>query len=292
MSTCPRCSRQMSDDYYACRECAREAVRDLQETARFLWVIDAKRARVSSRLWIGRGSVSAEKPLPYDSRVRPVLMPVTTSLVGWARVSSDEHFDHAPPPANVAILPLWLAEHTEWATTRPWANDAFEDYARCVASLRGLFDIPPEREAIGECGAELGETYCREVLAAEKGAAHHTCPKCGATHDVVERRDELIAQADELSFTTAEIVNLLRTNGADVTRRLLQATIRHFQIVPTGFRQVTDIRGRSRREDVYRLGAVRDGLAQFDNDVETRRSIKRQMRGGRDLGDATLSASG
>ena len=284
MTEC-RCSRIISDDAFVCRACAKEAHKDLTEVAYFLSHIDEKRARYTTNWRSGTIGRSPDKPLPYDPRVGRTLTPIRGTLTTWARLHADEHPDHAQPPTDLADIATWLAAYTEWDRGRDWSHEAFDHYQSAHADLKRLFDNPPDREAIGVCGAwvevEGIERQCPEVLAAEAGATSHSCPKCGAVHDVAERRSGLIDAAKNFGVTTAEAVKLLRTTERhNVDARLVRALIRHAPIPSTGRRTERDIKGRVRHVDTYPLGAIRDALDLYETDRETTREVRRLIRGG------------
>lgn len=293
MNACPRCDRQLSTDAFVCGQCAISARKDLIEVAWFIRRIDSKRARRGSRLFIGGGSSPAETPLPYDTRVGRTFGPIQNGLVGWARIHNDQHFDHPQIPRGLAGVAEWLADHAEWASRQQWAFEAFECYASSREALKDLFDSPPDREAIGTCNAVDEHEYpCAEILSAVKGEEQHTCPKCGTVHNVKERRDSLLAQASDLTVTVAEAVKLLRTSDRDVHPRLVRAAIRFVPINTSGDRLELDKHGKVHRVSIFRLGAIRDALALYDEGGDTRKGINRAMRGQRDSEAATLSVRG
>lgn len=281
MSEC-RCTRIMTDDAFVCRHCAREATTDLTETAYFLQHVDEKRARVTTNWNNGTIGRSPDKPLPYDTRVGETLTPIRNTLTTWARTHQEEHPDHDQPPTTLTGLAQWLSEHTEWAAGKPWAHDAFDQYQSARQSLEQLFDNPPDREAIGECSAWVDdETQCPEVLAAEKGATSHRCPKCGTVHDVLKRREVLLDAAADFTVTVNEAVKMLRTTDrTNVDPRLVRALIRHVPIWSKGTHTELDIKGRRRKVDVYPLGAIRDALDLYEDDRDVARNVRRIARGG------------
>lgn len=285
---CPACERPLPEDAFVCRECVAGARDQLRDIASFLAWADDKRARRGTTWRFGTIGRAPEKPLPFDPRVTEAVAPLTNWLIGWGRVIEEE--SGQVWPADVVALVLWLRERLPWIAGREWAHEFSEGVTKGHRRLVRIFDIPPDREAIGTCGAEHDGIVCTEILAAEKGATYHPCPRCGAQHVVEDRRNELIEQAADLTVTTAEAVRLLRVDGQDVSRRLIQAVIRHVPIYAVGAREERDIKGRVRRVDVYPLGKIRDALDLYGSDEETRRAVKRQMRGARDPGSATLSA--
>lgn len=281
MSECDRCSRIINNDAYVCRECAAEATKDLTEAADFLQHIDEKRARITTNWRSGTVGRSPDVPLPYDPRVGKALGPIRNILTTWARIHQDEHPDHSEPPTDLTLLATWLVDFTEWDAGQPWAHDAFDQYQSVHESLKRLFDIPPDREAIGTCGQELedGEP-CPEVLAAEKGALHHDCPRCAYRHDVKARREAMLDEADDFTVTVAEAVRMLRTTDRHhVSARLIRALVRYVPILDKGQRAERDITGRVQHANMYALGAIRDALDIYDSDKERQREINRVMNG-------------
>lgn len=287
-SPCPICGRPLPESAFICSECVRSAAAQLDDIADFLAWADDKRARRGSTWRFGTVGRTAEAPLPYDPRVTKTVSPLRTWLIGWGRILEEEA--GLEWPADDAELARWLGEHTGWIASHEAAADFAGSLRRHHAAMVRLFDNPPQREAIGQCGGDLEGGTCPEVLAAEAGAAYCDCPRCGTRHDVRERRSDLLEQAADLQVTIAEAVRLMRVDGRDVTPRLLWAIVRTVGIASVGQRLELDSKGRRRQVDVYRLGALQGGLEATEADPAHRRAVKRAMRGQRELGRATLDA--
>ena len=85
---CP-CGKPTPPSTFICPDCQHQAVADLREIADHLRHIDDKRAHRGSRSWVGGSTPSAEAPLPFDTRVRSVLLPARNALTTWARMVLD-----------------------------------------------------------------------------------------------------------------------------------------------------------------------------------------------------------
>lgn len=81
-----QCGRPIRAETFICPACLNALVIDLRDVSDHLRFVDDKRARRGSRVWIGRGTPSAETPLPFDTRVRKVLIPARNTLTTWARM--------------------------------------------------------------------------------------------------------------------------------------------------------------------------------------------------------------
>lgn len=289
--TCPRCGRPTRGDAFVCGECVRIAGSHLRDVAEFLSWADDKRARRGSTWRFGTIGRTAERPLPYDPRVTEAVDEVVNGLIGWARICEDS--GAGAWPADQVALAGWIADRLGLVASQPWAQEAVDAFAGCHARLVALFDIPPEREAIGQCNAGAdadGDGGCPEILSAEAGATFHDCPRCETRWDVRDRRAALLDAAGDFRVTIAEAVRLLRVDGRDVTPRLLWAVVRTVGIVPVDQRMELDSKGRRRRVDVYRLGALQGGVEAMEADPEQRRAVKRAMRGQREPGRVMLDA--
>lgn len=291
-ANCPRCDRQQAPDAFICKHCGDTIRAQLLNIAQLITGADEKRARVGSAWRHGTIGRSNERPLPYDPRVTDTIQPFTRWLAGWAKVIGEQR--SATPPTSDMSTILWVREFVQWATMQEWAEDLAVGVERAHRRITALFDIPPDREAIGACGAVLDDdgNTCKEILAAVKGDSTHTCPKCKTTHDVKERRDHLLERSKELSVTVAEAVSLLRTTGErEATPRLVRAVIRFVPIQSTGQRTEVDRNGRRRPPvDTYPLGAIRDGMDIYKNDPAARKRIKREATGKGDGNGVMLSA--
>lgn len=278
---CPRCSRVMKGDAFACTECANTARTDLHTIAEFLPWCDDKRARRRSRLFIGSHIANAEQGLPFDPRVTRTLDPIRNNLTTWARLVLDESEGPTEPGDDLTGITLWLAGNCDWiATKRPWAHEAFTSFEANALALTRLFDRPPDKIYVGSCRADSGEYECREALYADSGASYVACPRCGTQHDVYERRQQLAGAVDSYLGTAREISRLLRlTLGEYVNERMIRAYARHGLIQPRGTRREYDKHGRPHDATLWRIGAVREAAAVMERDPEVARDVRRLARG-------------
>jgi hypothetical protein len=150
VNECPRCGRAHGEDAYVCDTCTLEAHTDLTETATFLAWIDDKRARRSSRSWVGGAIISREQPLPFDPRVHHVLKPIRRHLRELANLTIKHHqCSDLPSPAQTTRMRLIEAQLAAWdkvadtlddpdvSTIRAFRTTAKDD----IAALRADPDL-------------------------------------------------------------------------------------------------------------------------------------------------------
>lgn len=278
--TCPECERPLAEDAFVCRHCIDEARRQILNVAFLMTHADDKRARRGTTWKFGTIGRSPVTPLPFDPRVTEVLAPFVNVLTTTARMIEDETGDTWP--VSEVQLALWVRERAMWASRQQWAGHLVREIRHGHARVVRVFDIPPEQYAIGRCGYEREDgTVCTEELAAPAREGMHQCPKCSHTHDVGERRKQMLDQSESLLFTADEAARVLRLDEYDVDARTVRAIVRHFGIQPRQARLVTDIKGRSRSVDTYPLGEIREGIRAMHDDPEERRAVKRVIRGAR-----------
>lgn len=264
---CLSCERPAGQDRFICPACIADTRSRLDDISDFALWADDKRARRGSRMWVGGSRPSAETPLPFDPRVSNILGPVRNNLTTWARVIAEEAPDVDPIPTDTDEIAAWIGEACEWAATKQWAGDMAHDIEHGQRRLAELFDNPPERAYAGTCGSEGEYGVCTEPLYVEQAGADTapviTCPRCGRHHEVRERRDALAVAVDGYLGTAAEISSLLKivlgeAAGHSTIRRYAQKGL----IQEHGKRLSLDDMGRVVHTPTYRIGEVRDALAQ------------------------------
>lgn len=196
---CPRCGRADTGDAYICPVCTTEAVNDLTEAAPFLAWIDDKRARRSSRSWVGGSIPGVETPLPYDSRVRKVLQPIRRHLTTHARATIRHHgCTNLPNPADTLRIANLSLELAAWDVVAAKADDAQQ---RMVRGFRAtVTDAIQERKddanltdlaAVATWLAEHMEWIALQPWAAD--LCQHAADARERLHDLFDNPPETIA---------------------------------------------------------------------------------------------------
>lgn len=276
--TCPECGKPTRGDTFVCHACTDHAKAQLLSIASLLPGADDKRARRGSNWRVGTVGRAPDKPLPFDPRVTDVIAPFIKWLTVTARII-EQHTNTTPPPTPIHLV-LWVRQHAEWVAGQEWAQDLTTGVSQAHKKFEQVFDIPPDRFAIGKCNAEReDDSVCQEFLSAPAREGFLRCPKCGTQHDVTARRKELLAAAGDLHVTVAEAVKLIRLSGMNVDKRMLWAVIRLTPVPEGGTRVQVDIKGRRQRMSVYPLGAIQEALEILHHDDERMKEVKRSAWG-------------
>lgn len=184
-----------------------------------------------------------------------------------------EEFDHDAPTAPAAYLELRL----DGIRRTEWAGELAREITDAVRAGWRAVDRPDGRHFAGPCSPD-----CDGRLWHSADAATVRCPACGATYDVADRREWLLAAARDHEDTADRIASAI---SLWTGRRLTASTIRVW--VHRGHLQAVD-RLEDRLERAvyggravarYRLGDVHDVLTRRDLPAvlpEQRRAIEDQ----------------
>lgn len=282
MNSCPRCSRTCPESAFTCGTCADAASADLLQIGDFLAWADDKRARFGSRSAVGKGTPSAETPLPYDPRVTKVTTPVEAGIVLMAgKVAHEAAL--VVPAVKVWLLSdvaEWLAHQTGHLTRLHWSPEAFDQIKGWRGTLERLYDHPPEKVYLGRCNAHTDYGPCPASLYVEATeAAHANCPTCGTAHDVEGRRAELVAGVEDYLGTVKEISRLLRlTLGDDVSERMIRGMVDHGLVFRRGERTEMDVLGRRRDSYLLRIGDVQAAVQVMHVDRAAAKGVKAAVK--------------
>lgn len=150
MNQCPRCERPHPTDTFVCDTCTTQASSDLTTAATFLDWIDDKRARRSSRSWVGGTIAGREQPLPYDARVGYVLSPIRRHLLHLAKLTLEHHKCRDLPSTRQTLrlhyleaqLAAWdkvaeKADVSDQASVKAFRSTVADD----IDALRGHIDL-------------------------------------------------------------------------------------------------------------------------------------------------------
>lgn len=193
---------------------------------------DERRDLVAS----GTGLTAQVQPLPFDERAGATLAETRTALVGWVRVL---HADRPPagpahrrcrhpsctsirrqgwPADDLPAMTRWLLARVPAIRVHPAGAELADDVGGLVESARKAIDLMPDLWFAGVCSAQRpGFQPCTQWLYAEMTSGAMDCPRCGATHDVADRRRDLLAAADDQLETATHLAQALTRLGEPVT---------------------------------------------------------------------------
>lgn len=279
------CGKPAGTDAYVCKDCIDTARNSCATIADLMAHVDEKRARWTGIDYRAAGPRSADTPLPYDPRVTKTVAPIITGLAGTHNVIAEHAGWHdALHRGNAPTVAHWIRERIDTLRTIPEGPDELRFLDRSADNLARLFDRPPDRLYLGQCGTthhdtDHDETWtCTAYVYVERTkslAPHATCPRCRTQIDVASRRDEFQEAVKLYQATMRELVHLapmFLTEG--VSRRTLHEWTRHGLLRPVGERLEVDSEGRDRRTPTYRIG----DLVEARNVWEERKADRRHAR--------------
>jgi len=147
----------------------------------------------------------------------------------------------------------WLLLRPSWMTLHVAAGELYADITEAIYRAWRAIDRAPARAYSGVCGAvtdELGE--CGQPLYSDPDHTWVVCRACGAEWNVHERRQWLLALADETPLTATRMAGLLTHAGISVTAAQIRSYGAHGRI---------DVVDRDDRgHPMYRISDVRQAI--------------------------------
>lgn len=255
---------------YLCWGCCKILKRRLDEAAWLageLTVTVTRQARITAQA-DRVGGANAERPLPFHWSASDTAWALHNTLGTWAREQCETRgMEYVPlgrhrVPAGftdtTSGIARWLSHHVLSIAMSEAAGQVFDEISDAVSAALRMIDRPPPRMYIGPCGEAHEVGHCDADIYVSTGAAEATCPACGATHSVDQRRAELRAQVRGLLGTAAELARLLPwVLDQPVTRkRITYYATRGF--ISTRYRGTLDSEGVPVYCAVYAVGEVID----------------------------------
>lgn len=301
---CRNCSATTTNGLALCERCRRTLRIALVNIPAY--ETDVLRIQPGERVRVRSAFASAPprdlEAAAYDP-ISDAAQAVDNAVSTWCRALADDRPDAGQPPADTQRQCAWLERHTTTIATLEWAGECLRDMVVCERKLRRLLDQADTGWYAGKCGAVLeaerihsGQTCgcschqgepcdlaewcdpsepiipavaCERGIYATPGSSWITCPECGASYNVADRRDVLLREArDELApiRTIAKVlVGLLDSEASEerLAKRLDKWTERG-RLSDMGVRV---LKGSRRPVRVYRVGDVWDTLVREQREV-------------------------
>lgn len=248
-ATCaaPGCPTPRPQGAYLCRSCVRALRGRLNEVEALYGELSVTFARLDM---IGPGGqlVTGPAPLPYKPHAREAMAVLRNVLSTWAWLLV----------ADIGMAPryvqpsAWLARHLDQLAAHPDAGQAYDEITDAVALGWRTIDRPPELLLAGVCNAPTGDGRpCRTTLYARPYDVAVSCPDCRTTHDVTERRAEMVESAKDTLVTHTVALGWVRLL---LDRTVAGGTWRSWRSRRRLVARGTDMSGRA----LYRFGDVYD----------------------------------
>lgn len=289
MSTC-KCGKPTRDEAYFCDDCGQSLSialgdvawldEELQTTITRTKGVDYRRvggvshAPVPER-WKGeRPDLGVHvQPIMGNSRASDLRTNLHGFLIAWVAYCETNNVRHSspilgPPPGDIptmTALSRYLLWRVDGLALTENGSAAVEQITKAVENGKRIIDNPPERWYAGICSAQTDDGPCPEELFARSKKGALQCRLCGTVHDVSQRRDYLLAEAEHVNATASEIAAALLswTDYAGSETKLVDR-IRKWAEGKGDKPARLLIRGhitvRGRQRPLYRLGDVRELL--------------------------------
>lgn len=224
------------------------------------------------------GSASTQIPLPFNWNASVALGSAHNTVSAWtAEVSPDRPV----PPTMTGCCLVLLANHA-WPRTHVLGPQMVDEMSYLAIMLRRTVDLPVQRWFAGPCGAAptalapsgpsataaapTGRAPCVEPLYAHPAAATVRCPACGMVHSTAQRREWLIAEAENALLPLATVWAALGTLAGS---RPPWSVVRRWP-TRSGARRL-HVRGLSLSGDeLFRVGDVLDMVRAYPGRLRTR----------------------
>lgn len=220
-TTCLSCRARVHEGTHLCSECTRKLARTITNTGAHYADLDTLRTRAKGiryDLPKGKGG-KRENPLGADFRfMRPtshggryvegwatvVIHHARNTATTWARVCLDHWPNLRMPADNVPAVCAFIASITTAIAGQPWSDEMFREFETIERRLERLVDLAPERVFAGKCWVPDEYGDCQQDLYARAGQTEIVCVRCGAEHQVEERRKQLLAEVGKMNVTATE----------------------------------------------------------------------------------------
>lgn len=233
MADCQACSRPVPDVAFVCPACATTLAGRLRDTAA-LWpellTTAAGLARMADPGPRARGLAPPEpiRPdiggadqqpgpptgLPFRWHAAEVADAVRNTVATWARLVLAERGGLWTIGTDTPTALRWLAGQLGWCRYQRWAAECWDELGYACSRIAPAVDRPLPRLDAGVCMAELEDgTHCPQRLSAPPGARLIHCPGCGGHWDPADRSTAILAAAQHVLGTAAELSAWLTIHG-------------------------------------------------------------------------------
>jgi hypothetical protein len=173
------------------------------------------------------------------------------------------HAHQLPESHEIPALVAYLARHMPWILRQPRCTDMLADFLHLERRLTRMVDRPPATWYAGKCSARLNTDdngapeLCETELYARVDKGFIDCPGCRTRHDVTERREILLREAQNIHVTATEAAQaLISWTDYDGSTEKLVDRIRKWRDRGKleDVDMIPDLRNRDRH--LYRLGDI------------------------------------
>lgn len=289
-ATICQCGKPTGSTASLCKGCRKTLEIAIVNTAAYYADIDTLKTR---QVRFGQGGRSNGMPMGMDARFAKlgggseVEYAAKNTVVAWVRIAAEYlSVEQGPtcgpfclhvscamirrtrlPVDDMTSMCAYLLRQADWFRVGPLGPEILDEMLDVEKRLRKLIDRPADRWYAGPCNAiVIGDdedgVECGEPLYALTDFGEVECRKCEATYTVKERRDWLLAHADDESAPISVIARAITALSDDVrdnaklAARMRQWAARN-RIFPTRHEMID-----GRLRPLFRVGEMRDLLAE------------------------------
>lgn len=226
---------------------------------------------------------------------------VRNALTTWVRVCLEEWSYLTTPADRVPAMCAFFQGFLTAIAGQSWADELLREMLRLERALARMVDRPAERwyagkcsavgddhngrtcdcachdgrevpcDVAGGCGLTFEPTPCQRELYAHAESGKIRCSACGTEHDVAERREFLLKEAEDYAVTATEAAGaLIAWTDYDGSETKLVDLIRKWRDRDRlEVQDVTSLQGKDRH--LYRLGDIQELLVQHAQREQARR---------------------
>jgi hypothetical protein len=221
-AVCPVCSA-MQAQALMCHSCTSLIERELATVRALMTDLDVSASKQAHIGNSGGNSAPAHERNPVNWTAAEAADHLGNTLTTWARDVAPNAPDPRPVtkpgPALAAVQILFM--HIDAIRRHPAARELLEQITDAIKQARHAIDRPQQRTYLGQCLVD----DCTAELYARPTARDTTCPDCGATHPVAERRAWLLDRASNTIVTVRDASTFI---GEVAGIRITQAAIRGY----------------------------------------------------------------
>ena len=192
----PGCPETRPESAYVCRSCVRRLRTLLDQVPALYGELSATYARQDT-LGPTSGRQSGPAPLPYKPHASEAMSVLGNVVATWALTLVTDH-DTTPADTNPA---RYLRRNLPALASHPDAGQAVDEITDAVQLGWRTVDRPPDSLLAGQCTASTPDGPCRTPLYARPYDAVTACPVCHTSHDVADRRTDMLEAAKDILVT-------------------------------------------------------------------------------------------
>jgi len=155
---------------------------------------------------IGGGSPTGSKP-PINLDIMERYDQLRSVLAGWATALEGNNIFTRASTKDIAS---YLFTRIDTVRTTEWAYDLLDELSEAMNASRLATDRAAERIVVGRCQTIIEGIRCPDTVTAIQGQTHGRCKTCGATVNIHEHQQWMLAEAWHVHAPLRRILRALK----------------------------------------------------------------------------------